>query len=94
MEFEWDPIKNTENRIKHGVSFEAAVDIWDGTYVDVERIAYAVDGEWRSATIGWIGAKLYVAIWTGRGGKIRLISVRRARQNEEKVFGEKVRERP
>ncbi|HCU24099.1 MAG TPA: hypothetical protein DF383_03700, partial [Deltaproteobacteria bacterium] len=42
-------------------------------------------------TIGWINAKLYLAVWTRRGDKIRLISVRRARKNEEKIFTEKIR---
>ncbi len=43
--------------------------------------------------MGWIGKRIYVAIWTQRGDTIRLISVRRARKNEEKVYFEKIQDR-
>lgn len=29
IEFEWDQEKNKGNQIKHGVSFERAVEIWE-----------------------------------------------------------------
>jgi uncharacterized DUF497 family protein len=93
MEFEWDNKKNRENRIKHGVSFEQAIAIWDSVHLEVEEIARSEDGESRSATIGWIGEMLYLAVWTARGGKIRLISVRRARKDEERVFAKKIQDR-
>lgn len=93
MEFEWDSAKSTENKRKHGLSFEEAIVMWDGTRVDVEDLAHSEDGEQRSATMGWVGTKLYVAIWTKRGRKIRLISIRRARGDEETVFFEKIQHR-
>jgi uncharacterized DUF497 family protein len=92
MEFEWDPAKAQHNQQKHGVSFEEAVAIWDGIHVNVQDIARSNDGERRSATMGWIGNKVYMAIWTKRGGRIRLISVRRARPHEEEIF-EKIQNR-
>lgn len=90
MEFDWDPAKEYTNKEKHRVSFEDAKAIWDLGHLEVKDIAYAESGEKRSATIGWIRNRLYVAIWTKRHSKIRLISVRRARENEEKVFFEKI----
>lgn len=93
MEFEWNPAKSRMNRLKHGVSFEQAVAIWDDTHVDVEPIARSLDGEQRNATLGWIGRKVHVAIWTERDSKVRIISVRRARPSEERVFREKIQER-
>ena len=92
MEFEWDVEKNKANRIKHGISFERAVAIWDSVHLEVEGIARSEDDERRNATIGWIEGKLFLAVWTWREGKIRLISVRRARKNEEKVFTEKIQD--
>ena len=88
MDFEWDPNKNAHNKQKHGISFDKAIVIWDGIHVEIKEIARSDDGERRSATMGWIGSNLYVAIWTKRGRRIRLISVRRARSNEEKTFEE------
>ncbi len=90
MEFEWDTAKDQANRIKHGLSFEKAAAIWDSVHLEVEDIARSEDGESRSATIGWIEGKLYLAVWTKRKEKIRLISVRRARANEERIFREKI----
>lgn len=90
MEFEWDEAKNKENQKKHGVAFPVAVSLWNETHVEIENLAYSEEGETRSAMMGWIANKVYVAIWTRRDGKIRLISVRRARKNEEKIFFEKI----
>jgi hypothetical protein len=92
MTFEWDPEKNKANRIKHGISFERAIAIWESVHLEVEDIARSEEGEKRGATMGWVEGKLYLAIWTRRADKIRLISVRRARQNEERVFTEKIQD--
>ena len=92
MEFEWDVEKNKANRIKHGIPFERAVAIWDSMHLEVDDVARSEDGERRSATIGWIGEKLFLAVWTRRGDNIRLISVRRARKNEERIFAEKIQD--
>lgn len=93
MHFEWDPAKSAENQRKHGLSFEEAVAIWDGVRLDVEDLARSQDGEQRSATMGWVRKKLYVAIWTKRGEAVRVISVRRARDDEETIFREKIQDR-
>ena len=90
MEFEWDDIKNQENIRKHGVSFHQAELIWEGIHFEIENLARSDDEETRNATMGWIGSRVYLAIWTSRGQKIRLISVRRAGKNEEKIFLEKI----
>ena len=92
MQFEWDQAKSIENEKKHGVSFEEAIVIWDGIHLEISDIAHSEDGKERNATMGWIGDRVFVVIWTVRGEKIRLISVRKARKNEEKVFFKKIQE--
>ena len=92
LEFEWDPEKNKANRIKHGLSFERAIEIWEKEHVEVEDMARSDEGERRSAAIGWIDQRLFLAIWTERAGKIRLVSVRRARKNEERIFTQKIQD--
>lgn len=87
MGFEWDNAKSNVNKIKHGVNFEEALEIWHHLHVDVKNIAQARD-ESRSATLGKINNRIYVAIWTKRGQNIRIISVRRARKNEEKTYNQ------
>ena len=87
--FEWDAKKSKQNKKKHGVSFEDALEIWQANHLTANDIARSKDGESRSATIGFIQGKIYTAIWAKRGGKIRLISVRRARDAEKEVFQSK-----
>ena len=92
MEFEWDQEKSRSNEQKHGISFEDAICLWDGICMEIEDLAHSNDGEKRSATLGRIGSKAYVAIWTRRGKTLRLISVRRARIHEEEIIDEKIQE--
>jgi len=87
--FEWDAKKSKQNQEKHGVSFADSLEIWQASHLTASRIAKSKDGESRSASIGYIQGKLYTAIWTKRGDKIRLICVRRARNGEEKIFQDK-----
>lgn len=86
--FEWDADKSKQNKQKHGVSFSTATQIWQGPHVTAGNIAYA-KGENRSATIGFVSGKLFTAIWTKRENAIRIISVRRSRDGEKKIFWEK-----
>lgn len=90
--FEWDEHKSSENQKKHNASFEDTTLIWQGLHVTVDSIAYTVGGEVRNASIGLIRDKLFTAIWTERNEKIRLISVRRARDGEEKIYWKKISE--
>ena len=86
MSFEFDPKKSARTRAdpNRGIDFVEAQAIW----LDPDRIEiplpFAVEP--RVAVIGRIGSKLWTAIVTHRGGHIRLISVRRARPNEEKIY--------
>ena len=84
MEFEFDPAKSAANVGKHGIGFLEAQVLWSGTAV--ERLLPYTD-EVRLLRVGLIGEKLWVAVYTMREGRVRLISVRRARQEEEVEYG-------
>lgn len=88
--FEWDPQKSSANKIKHGISFFEALDIWKNVHITVDGIAQSGDNEERSATIGLVSGTVYTAIWTCRENGIRLISVRKARKNEKNQYEKKV----
>ena len=92
--FEWDIQKSHKNRLKHGLSFEQATEIWKKELVFVGNVARSLSGETRNAAIGFIEENLYVAIFTERGKRIRLISVRRARNGEKEVYKKKISNRP
>jgi uncharacterized protein len=81
MPFEFDPDKSAANQTKHGIDFIQAQAIW----TDVDRLeipARSLD-EPRYQVIGRIGHKTWSAFVTYRNEKIRIISVRRARTDEE-----------
>jgi uncharacterized DUF497 family protein len=84
MEFEWDEEKRRANRSKHGVDFDTAKEMWnDSDRVEVQ-ISYPFED--RSILIGKMGNKLWTAIFTHRCNAIRIISVRRARKKEIRLY--------
>jgi uncharacterized protein len=81
MPFEFDLGKSVANKAKHGIDFVEAQEIW----TDVDRLeiqARSLD-EPRYQVIGRVGEKTWSAFITYRNEKIRIISVRRARSDEE-----------
>ncbi|MBT8367681.1 MAG: BrnT family toxin [Deltaproteobacteria bacterium] len=87
MKFEWDEKKSLLNKEKHGIDFEAATQLW----VDKDRIEIqtAFPDENRSILIARIENKLWASIFTERGDATRIISVRRARKKEAKLYEQK-----
>jgi len=84
MIFEYDPEKSISNKAKHGINFEEAQVLWD----DPERLEIHAKNtdEPRSMVIGLIDGKHWSAVITHRDGNIRLISVRRSRNEEVKLY--------
>ncbi len=87
MNFEWDESKSNSNKIKHGIDFETAKNIC----LDENRIEiiapYPIEN--RFITIGKLNRKLWTVIFTIRGNAIRIISARRSRKKEVKLYEEK-----
>ena len=86
MDFEFDPDKSTANLRKHGVSFAVARALWD----DPDRLAVPArtDDEPRHALIATLRGRVWIAIFTWREGRVRIISVRRARPLERRLYRE------
>lgn len=80
MQFGYDPAKSASNKAKHGIDFEEAQALWHTS----RRIEFdaSTTQEARRITVGWIGERLWTAVFTLRGESVRLISVRRARSEE------------
>ena len=87
MDLEWDADKAARNLRKHGVEFSVAartfcdpcrIEVYDG------REGY---GEDRWATIGYVAPALLYVVYTVRIGEtIRLISARKANEQERKQY--------
>ena len=83
--FEYDQNKSQTNLNKHGIDFEDAQALWEKRTVMIP--AKNIDGEKRYLVLGLIDGKHWSAVITYRGDVIRIISVRRSR-NEEVDFYE------
>jgi len=84
MDFEFDPAKSAANLKKHGIDFVVAQALWN----DPDRLeipARSLD-EPRTQVIGRIGDAVWSAFITIRGDQIRIISVRRARDEEKAAY--------
>jgi len=90
MKFEYDPQKSKINRDKHGISLEEAKQLWFVPAVEVT--AQSRFDEQRSMLIGRLGSKFYSCIFTMRGEAFRLISARRSRKKEVKIYHENINE--
>ena len=84
MDFEFDLAKSAANLKKHGIDLIGAQALWS----DPDRLeipARSLD-EPRSQVIGRIGDLVWSAFITLRGDRIRIISVRRARDEEKAAY--------
>ena len=84
MEFEFDAQKSQGNKQKHGIDFYEAQTLWDDP--DLIEIPVKTSDEPRFLVIGKIAEKHWSGVITYRGETIRIISVRRSRQEEVDVY--------
>ena len=85
MIFEYDGNKSLINRSKHGIDFEQAKELWNDPY-SFELPSSQSEDEDRLLVLGKINSKNYTAIITYREENIRIISVRRSREKEIKLY--------
>jgi hypothetical protein len=84
VEFEFHPGKSAANQEKHGIDFAEAQVLWHDS-MRVEVPARTVD-EPRWLVIGQISGKHWSAVVTYRHERIRIISVRRSRDEEVAIY--------
>jgi len=82
--FEYDNNKSASNLEKHGINFVTAQALWlDPSLVEIRVKS---EGEPRFLVIANINNKHWSAVITYRGSNIRIISVRRSRKKEVKLY--------
>jgi len=88
MQFEWDDKKARSNKAKHKVDFEAVRNFdFDTALYYIEEAVYDDEERWKA--IGLIGIELHTVIFTERGDRIRVISLREASTQDRKDFYER-----
>lgn len=90
MEIEFDPAKRNATLQIRGLDMARAPDVFAGATLTVEdnRKDY---GEPRYITIGFLANRMVILAWTQRGKVRRIISMRKANEREQAVYGPRFR---
>ncbi len=85
MPVEFDPAKRATTLEQRGLDMARADDVFDGPTLTVpdDRQDY---GELRYISIGFLDARMVVLVWTARGARRRIISMRKANEREQAVY--------
>lgn len=83
--FEWYEAKRERTLTERGLDFADARPLFDGP--PVLNVSARTETEARTLTIGRLGdGKFYTVVWTWRSEVRRIISFRRARDEEERRY--------
>jgi len=84
VEFEFDEGKSDVNKAKHGIDFVEAQSLWNDEHL--VEIPARTEDESRFVVIGIVAGRHWSAVVTYRGEAVRLISVRRSRDEEVALY--------
>ncbi len=88
MEYEWDEHKQQINLQKHGLDFAIAYKVYESP----DKLTLSSDyvGERREIDLAPVGNELLVLtmVYTYRGVKVRVISLRKASRKERRLYYE------
>lgn len=91
MLFEWDERKRLANITKHRIDFEDAWLVLGDAFMRLP--ARSVGDELRYRAIGYVRRNLVAIIYTMRGETFRIISMRKARDDERRLYDQEVQSR-
>ena len=83
MEFEWDENKRLETLQTRGLDFRAADLFFNGR--PVLQLPSPREGEDRWKTTANVEGVFYTLVWMWRGAAVRVISLRRAHEDEARA---------
>jgi hypothetical protein len=85
MKLSWDEAKRQATIEERGLDFASAGELFSGLSYTAED-ARKDYGEQRYISAGLISGRLCVIVWTPRGSKRHVISMRKANDREQKRF--------
>lgn len=89
VKFTWDEKKRKTNILNHGFDFIDAKEIFEGVTLTFEDSRFDY-GEERFVTLGLLKGVIIVIAHTEKGNDIRVISMRKATKNEQKIYFERL----
>ncbi len=87
--YELDPLKDEANRRKHGLPLPLGIQVFDGQFIEEEDVREDY-GEARFVAMGpvaGLAGRICVTVYTWRNAQRRLISFRRANDDEIARYG-------
>jgi uncharacterized DUF497 family protein len=85
-DFEWDPAKEAQNVAKHRLSLSLAAELFaSDQWIETESDRFGTDSS-RTVAIGPAQGRLVVCVYTWRGRKRRVISLRPAKRSERRAY--------
>ncbi|MGQ0661531.1 BrnT family toxin [Sphingosinicella sp.] len=89
MAISFDPAKRNRTLAERGLDFADAEQVFAGPLVENpdDRFDY---GEERFTTVGYLGERMVIVVWTPRGERRHIISMRKANERERKRYREQL----
>ena len=89
MKIEFDPPKRQATLERRGLDMARAAEIFAEPTLTIpdDRADY---GEPRFITIGRLDGRMVVTVWTPRGAARRIISLRKANDREQALYGDRL----
>jgi uncharacterized DUF497 family protein len=89
MAVSFDPAKRDTTLAERGLDFADAEQVFAGLVIENvdDRFDY---GEERWITVGHLGGRMVVIVWTPRNGDRQIISMRKANDRERKRYGKQL----
>jgi uncharacterized DUF497 family protein len=84
----YDPAKRARTLKERGLDFEDCAEVFAGDTIDIPDLRRSY-GEPRIRTVGWLAGRMVMVVWTVRGGSRRVISMRKANEREEAIYGQR-----
>jgi uncharacterized DUF497 family protein len=89
--FEWDEVKRRANLEKHRLDFDDAWLVLSDVFLKMQ--ARSVGDEVRYRAVGYVRQNLVAIVYTMRGETFRIISMRKARDDERRLYDQEVQSR-
>lgn len=89
MEITFDQAKRDWTLAKRGLAFEDATLVFAGKTYEWPDVRQDY-GEMRVITVGWLGRRMVIVVWTPRGNTRHVMSMRKANAREQAQYRERL----
>jgi uncharacterized protein len=89
MEISYDPSKRQKTLAERGIDFEDAREVFAGVTLTLEDIRFDY-GEARFQTYGVLRERIVMVVWTARGERRHVISMRHCHEREARKVREQL----